>query len=1011
MCYVPTILNQTCYYFTEDHLTAQRDHFSKSFSVLTLNAQSIHAKIEELRQLIYRLSQMNILFDAICIQESWLNENDDTFLLPLNGYKLINKTKHASAHGGLITYVLDEYKHEILFSTPKQENWECMLLKLSKPGMRDVLVGNVYRPPRMLNADLANFIEKFGECIRSANPVSCPCIIAGDFNINLLESILRPHFTEYIELLLSEGLHPLLSYPTRFSDSSSTLIDHIHLRNSGINKNQLLSGILMTHISDHQPCFASFPIKFEPKKSNENNLITITTRNENFILKVQNEISEANVMGALSGDRSVEENYELFLNYVQQAIEKNSTTKSVKPNKYNKKKSPWVTQGILISLKFRDKLYTKYKGTPRDSDQYQTLKINLKTYNRILKKTIRHAKAKHYSNIFEECKNDAKQTWKNINEILNKNSSNESLPDHIDLNGNKLSSTNEILNGLNHHFSTVGAQVANSVGPTDRRFSDYLQSRHESNFTFQTIDKLMIERVSEKELKNKNSTGPDGISSKLVKQLKNQLREPLAFFINQSITTGIFPSALKIAKVKALFKSGDPHNASNYRPISLLPAFSKIFEKVLLKQLIAYFNENSLFFGSQYGFRQGHSTEAAVVELIDRIATVMDQGKTPFSIFLDLSKAFDCLHHPILLEKLEHYGITGMALELMKNYLKDRMQCTQENLKSSKLPITTGVPQGSILGPFLFLVYMNDFSNCSTTFSTINYADDTALTSAICCFEHPPVDHINFELKKVTEWLATNKLCVNASKSKLMFFYPRNKQLLFPQIYLNDSLLERVDSFNYLGIIISRDLSWGKHIMSVSTKISKTIGIMKKLMNQLPSYVLKTIYQSLIVCRLEYGILAWGASAIKLLGLQKKAVRVIEKAKYNSHTEPIFKRLNLLRIGDLYILKVLAFYHKFCNDRLPKYFLTNYILYNEDFHNYSTRNRNSLAVPRFRHGYSHDTLRYKIVKTVNELPDYVTDKTRSHSLHGFVNYVKKFLLQKYSVSCQIPNCYICGLNN
>lgn len=275
-----------------------------------------------------------------------------------------------------------------------------------------------------------------------------------------------------------------------------------------------------------------------------------------------------------------------------------------------------------------------------------------------------------------------------------------------------------------------------------------------------------------KKLKNKYSCGHDDISCILVKELKSEISEPLTFIINQSISQGIFPDSLKVAKVKALFKKGDPKDPTNYRPISLLTAFSKIFEKVLLVQMVAHFNRFSLFYGSQYGFRERHSCDLAVLELIDRISTNMDSSKIPFSLFIDLSKAFDCLDHDILLYKPEYYGIRGSAAALMQSYLTGRKQYTQhENEKSQLQSITYGVPQGSILGPFLFLVYLNDLAQCSRLFSIINYADDTVLSSTICSFTNPLSYNIDQEIKKLSKWLSLNKLTINASKSKIMFVF------------------------------------------------------------------------------------------------------------------------------------------------------------------------------------------------------------------------------------------------
>ena len=236
------------------------------------------------------------------------------------------------------------------------------------------------------------------------------------------------------------------------------------------------------------------------------------------------------------------------------------------------------------------------------------------------------------------------------------------------------------------------------------------------------------------------------------------------------LNTGYFPDNLKIAKVIPIFKKEDPSLCNNYRPISLLPAISKIFEKVIFKQLYDYFTDNNLFYQHQYGFRSGHSTEMAVLETIDRIYIEMDKYKTPLNMYLDLSKAFDTINYNILLEKLTYYGVSGMANNLIKSHLTSRKQYVDfQEAKSALLDIKTGFPQGSILGPLLFIIYINDVSSVSSLFVPITYADDTTLSSNLNTFlyanNETPEDEMNNELGKISNWLKLNKLSLNIKKN------------------------------------------------------------------------------------------------------------------------------------------------------------------------------------------------------------------------------------------------------
>ena len=280
------------------------------------------------------------------------------------------------------------------------------------------------------------------------------------------------------------------------------------------------------------------------------------------------------------------------------------------------------------------------------------------------------------------------------------------------------------------------------------------------------------------------------------KDIADIVSTPLSIIINQFLCNGIFPSKLKIAKVIPLFKKGDIQLFGNYRPISLLSSVSKVFEKAAYGHLYEYFSSHALFYDSQYGFRKYHSTELAALELVDRIHKEIDENKTPFSVFIDLSKAFDTLDHDILLHKLQYYGITGTALDWFRSYLTERYQYVDYNGASSSMKLlTTGAPQGSILGPLLFIIYMNDIHTVSNNFFIL-YADDTTLTSPLCSFTYGGYHDINrvstlinSEITKISEWLSVNKLSLNANKTKSMIFHNYQKVMTdsdIPQLEINN---------------------------------------------------------------------------------------------------------------------------------------------------------------------------------------------------------------------------------
>jgi len=510
-------------------------------------------------------------------------------------------------------------------------------------------------------------------------------------------------------------------------------------------------------------------------------------------------------------------------------------------------------------------------------------------------------------------------------------------------------------------------------------------------------------------LKNKSSSGIDEISNKLLKSIKHEICPALTLIINQSLTTGIVPDEFKISKVIPLYKKGDKSCINNYRPISLLPTFSKVFERILYTQLYTYLNENNLICEQQYGFRSKHSTELATIKLVDKLINEMDNMNTPIAIFLDLSKAFDTLDFNILLEKLKFYGIIGIPLLLINNYLTGRYQYVKyNNYKSNLSEIKTGIPQGSILGPLFFSIYINDLVQCSNTFKFLLYADDTTLYFNLEDFHtNNKTAAINEELEKINNWLNVNKLTLNVDKTTCMHFAKR--RTLEPLSFeINNKTITNVSQFKFLGVVLDSHISWKNHIDMVTIKLSKIIGILHRLKHIFPRYILITIYNSLFMPNVNFGLLLWGTSLDPIIKKQKKAVRAITHSNYNAHSEPLLKELHLLKVQDIFSTRILQFMHKLAHGTLPQYF-DNYLPYLQKLATPYSLRPHPLPLPPVHHVYAESCLIYQVVKMQNKTDHMIIDKLthKTHSLYGFTKYVKLKLLNAYSFECNLLFCISC----
>ena len=957
-----------------------------------------------------QLSQHNS-FDILCLQETWLVNGADVSMLEIDGYALLWQPASVSSHGGVAIYVKSPLPYTVRPESTTNSILEAMVIEVKHPlSHSPLIVCSIYRQPSTSVDDKDVFIDEFSNLLHLLEQTHKPIILTGDFNLDLLKHGTNDSITQYFNNILSFGYEPLITLPTRFATTSCSLIDHIFI--NCCNTFTSTTGILTSHISDHQLCFTCLSPndgdRHVLQTPDNRTLITITKRPHNFHELIKRDLHSMNILTTMSTDPNTDptENYKLLEDALTSLIHKYTKTQQVRPRKHRHKRNPWITQGLIKSIKHRDKLHLQMIKSIPNSAERIILKTNISTFNKILKKAIKEAKAIHYRNTFSKHKNNPKETWKEINNILHRKTRTDTEITALNVGNTKVTSPTDIANHLNTFFTHIGQNTADSIPNTNIDHRSFLSRTNAPPFNFHAISSTEIDSII-RNLRSKQSTGHDNISTTLIKTLRQELTDPVTLIANQMLSTAIFPCSLKTAKVKPLHKKGDKQIMNNYRPISLLPSISKILEKVILQQLSQHFTTHQLLFDNQYGFRKNRSTEHALIELTDRILSNMDNNITPTAIFLDLSKAFDSLNHEILLQKLSHYGLQNKSLDLCTNYLRNRQQYIQLKDTNSEIQnVNIGVPQGSILGPFFFLIYVNDLPNSSKFLKFITYADDTTLLSTI----NPTINNttvLNQELNNVYTWLCTNKLSLNITKTRTMTFHTSRRQLTPPALHINNIPIQNTDTFNFLGITLDKEMNWKPHINKITTRISQACGALNRLKNILPQHIKLQIYNSLIQPYLRYGILAWGYSSHinKVFRLQKRCIRSIVAVKYNAHTDPIFKRLNVLKVEDLRRLNEFCFYYNFVNGRLPEYF-DSFISFGH--HGLLGRSGHRLLVPAHRRGFFQSSLRCSIVSTINSCPTHLLNRCLTHSQKSASQHFKSNTFTAYTDLCTIQNCHICS---
>ncbi len=949
--------------------------------ILFQNVRSLRGNFNKVRDLTLDLKTSP---EVIAMQEVWMPHQ---WQQTLNGYQplqVIERKGRIVNKGGGVGMFIKKHIQYVLLDKEITADLEYIAIKI-----HNTTIFNIYRPP---SGNLEIYMTKLKDILQKyANNTKGKFIIGGDFNIDFLNTN-HKYVTETINAMEPFGLANKIFSPTRITENSQTMIDAIFC-----NDSTKIGEVIITDISDHLGlAIALDKTKTTTDGQDKRTCWTNDIRKEN-LEKLKAQLRNVNWSPIIDSENPCKDFQDIFDTFFNLFCPKITrwTNKNYHP------KMPWITRGIMISRRKKMQLYKVAIKTKN----YE----NFKTYRTIYNKTIKAAKYLYLQNKINEKAGNGKEIWKLTNNFINKTREPNERISKIVNDTKVITNETKICEAFNDFFCTVGEKLAKKL-KTDRDTGGEITDStiSQDKFHFVETNEAEILKIITR-MKPKVSTGYDNISNFIIKQLKYELSKPITYIINHAIKTKKFPDEWKIAKIVPLFKGkGSKEDTSNYRPISLLPTCSKIIEKVMEKQLREYLDSNNIITDTQFGFRAGHQISHIIMAAQDYITEARNSKEKVMAVFMDLRKAFDSVQHKLLLQKIKS---TGINTELLNSYLQNRKQFTTiGSSKSKQRTIKYGVPQGSILGPLLFLLYINNLPTVIPG-KTLLFADDASIFIK-GKNETELINKTNSTLKLAHTWFVRNGLTIHTGKTNFMVFNDTDREKYNNKIILDNAKIKRIGkeekekSIKFIGIHIDENLDWKNHINYITMKVNSNLHVITANKHIFPLKIRKALYSAFIRPYLEMGIEAWGGKALnKMMTLQKKCIRHVAGVKnYIYHSTPLLYSLNTLNFKDIYENKLKLLGFKKINATIPKGI--NNLLTTNTFNTRNLRRIRDFINPTTKTDKDRHTPRYNTPRLWNKLEQEFKELD---SEKKFKLTMKRKCIENYgNFICKISHCTSCS---